>query len=186
VKLAVADRLALADLVHLYAAAVDDRRFADVAELFTETAELRLPNPPRSLEPDRVHRGRPGVLTAMQALARVERTQHAIVGEVYAAQADPDYALGRITCVAHHWSRRDGETTDVVWHLRYDDEYLRTPVGWRIHGRALTVNAIETRPVRALRASAPTDRAAAVGLSESSTVRPGAETRPPGPARGTP
>ena len=37
------DRLALADLVHLYASAVDDRRFGDVVELFTETAELRLP-----------------------------------------------------------------------------------------------------------------------------------------------
>ena len=45
--LAVADRLALADLVHLYAAAVDDRRFEDVVELFTDTAELRLPDPPR-------------------------------------------------------------------------------------------------------------------------------------------
>jgi hypothetical protein len=41
--------------------------------------------------------------------------------------------------------------TDLVWHLRYDDEYLRTPSGWRIHGRALTINAIETRPVRHLR-----------------------------------
>ena len=49
--LAVADRLAVSDLVHLYASAVDDRRFADVIELFTETAELRLPDPPRSLEP---------------------------------------------------------------------------------------------------------------------------------------
>jgi hypothetical protein len=36
--LAVEDRLALADLVHLYAAAVDDRRFGDVAELLSETA----------------------------------------------------------------------------------------------------------------------------------------------------
>jgi hypothetical protein len=41
--------------------------------------------------------------------------------------------------------------TDLVWHLRYDDEYLRTASGWRIHGRALTINAVETRPVRRLR-----------------------------------
>jgi hypothetical protein len=39
------DRLALSDLVHLYASAVEDRRFDDVVELFTETAELRLPDP---------------------------------------------------------------------------------------------------------------------------------------------
>lgn len=45
-SLTTADRLALADLVHLYASAVDDRRFDDVVELFTRTAELRLPDPP--------------------------------------------------------------------------------------------------------------------------------------------
>ena len=66
---AIADRLALADLVHLYASAVDDRRFGDVVELFTETAELRLPDPPRSLDPVRHHHGRDGVRAAMAALA---------------------------------------------------------------------------------------------------------------------
>ena len=145
------DRLALADLVHLYASAVDDRRFDDVVELFTETAELRLPDPPRSLDPVRRHHGRGGVRDAMSAVAAVARTEHAIVGEVYAAADDPNYALGRITCMAHHFSVADGQISDVVWHLRYDDEYLRTRAGWRIHGRALVINAIETRPVRRLR-----------------------------------
>ncbi len=60
-NLTVHDRLALTDLVHLYASAVDDRRFDDVVELFTETAELRLPDPPRSLDPVRRHHGRDGV-----------------------------------------------------------------------------------------------------------------------------
>src|SRR3979409_1620491 len=82
------DRLALTDLVHLYSSAVDDRRFGDVVELFTDTAELRLPDPPRSLEPVRRHHGRDGVRTAMAALAAVTRTEHAIVGEVHAAGRD--------------------------------------------------------------------------------------------------
>jgi SnoaL-like domain len=146
------DRLALSDLVHLYASAVDDRRFDDVVELFTETAELRLPDPPGSLEPVRRHQGRDGVRGAMVAVAAVTRTEHAIVGEVYAAgDTDRNYALGRVTCIAHHWTVADGKITDLVWHLRYDDEYMRTRAGWRIHGRALTINAIETRPVRRLR-----------------------------------
>jgi hypothetical protein len=147
----VSDRLALTDLVHLYASAVDDRRFDDVVELFTDTAEMRLPDPPRSLEPVRRHHGRDGVRNAMGALAAVTRTEHAIVGEVYAPSDDPDYALGRITCIAHHWTVNGDQATDLVWHLRYDDEYLRMRAGWRIHGRALTINAIETRPVRRLR-----------------------------------
>jgi hypothetical protein len=141
----------VADLVHLYAAAVDDRRLGDVIELFTETAELRLPDPPRELEPVIVKRGRDGVRDAMEALRAVDRTEHAIVGEVYADGPGPGYALGRITCIAHHWTRSGDQVTDLVWHLRYDDEYLRTPAGWRIHGRKLTINAIETRPVRRLR-----------------------------------
>jgi len=156
--LSVADRLALTDLVHIYAAAVDDRRFDDVVELFTDTAELRLPDPPRSLEPVRHHRGRDGVRSALAALAAVDRTEHAIVGEVYAVGNEADYALGRITCVAHHWSLAEDQATDLVWHLRYDDEYLRTPSGWRFHGRALTINAIETRPVRRLRQQPPRTR----------------------------
>jgi SnoaL-like protein len=151
VKLNVSDRVALSDLVHVYAAAVDDRRFEDVVELFTDTAELRLPDPPRSLEPVHHQHGHDGVRAAMATLAAVMRTQHAIVGEVYAPGTESNYALGRITCTAHHWTVADEKATDLVWHLRYDDEYARTKAGWRIHGRALTINAIETRPVRRLR-----------------------------------
>ena len=185
-KIAIADRLALAELVHVYAAAVDDRRFDDVVELFTDTAELRLPDPPRELLPVHVHRGLDGVRAAMAALAGVDRTEHAIVGEVYAAQAEPDYALGRITCVAHHWSRRDGHVTDLVWHLRYDDEYLRTPSGWRIHGRALTINAIESRQALRLRDVPVADPATEAGPSAASTGPQPWRTSPPGPAPETP
>jgi hypothetical protein len=151
VPLTVADRLDLADLVHRYSAAVDDRRFDDVVELFTSTAELVLPDPPRSLDPVRPEHGHDGVRTAMAALSGVARTQHEIVGEVYTDATD--HARGRIACVAHHWTRGADPTdvTDLVWHLRYDDEYVQTEDGWRIRRRALTLNAIETRPVRRLR-----------------------------------
>ncbi|ULE32476.1 nuclear transport factor 2 family protein [Mycobacterium sp. IDR2000157661] len=191
--LGAADRLAVADLVHLYASAVDDRRFEDVVQLFTETAELRLPDPPRSLEPVRRHHGREGVRAAMAGLAAmsgVARTEHAIVGEVYAACDEPNYALGRITCIAHHWTISggvdQGRATDLVWHLRYDDEYLRTRAGWRIHGRKLTINAIETRPVHRLRLPQADGRAGAADPSTASTEPAPRETRPGGRFRDTP
>ena len=144
------DRIALADLVHAYAAAVDDRRFDEAAELFTEKAQLKLPDPPRFLEPIRVHEGRGAIRSAIASVAAVPRTEHAIAGEVYWAEA-ADSARGRIACIAHHWSRRGEEFTDLVWHIRYDDFYVRNPAGWRIEARALTINAIETGPVRRLR-----------------------------------
>ena len=185
-SLSPSDRLALTDLVHLYASAVDDRRFDDVLELFTETAELRLPDPPRSLEPVRRHHGHDGVRSAMSALAGMTRTEHAIVGEVYATGDNADYALGRITCIAHHWSTASDQITDLVWHLRYDDEYMRTRTGWRIHGRALTINAIEVRPVRRLRAPQAGGPAGVAGLSAASTEPPPRKTNPPNRFRETP
>lgn len=182
----VPDRLAVADLVHLYAAAADDRRFGDVVELFSDTAELRLPDPPRALDPVRIFRGRAGIREALSALEAVARTEHAIVGEVYAAGPQADYALGRITCIAHHWTVSDDQISDLVWHLRYDDEYLRTRSGWRIHGRALSINAIETRPVRRLREPASGRPAADAGPSAASPRPPRPGTSRPGRSPGTP
>ncbi len=184
--LAVADRLALADLVHLYAAAIDDRRFDDVVELFTETAELRLPDAPQSLDPVRTHRGRDGVRAAMSTVSGLARTEHAIVGEVYAPGADADYALGRITCVAHHFTLTGGEPADLIWHLRYDDEYLRTRAGWRIHGRALTINAVEVRPIRRLRPHPAAGREAGADPSAASTAPQTRPTTRPGRSPDTP
>lgn len=145
------DRAALSDLVHRYAARVDDRQFDSVVALFTDTAELILPDPPAGLEPVRSHRGHTEIGAAIAGVAAVTRTEHAIVGEVYDEGAGPRIARGRIACIAHHWSRHADQLTDVVWHLRYDDDYVLTDTGWRIARRALTIDAIETRPVRRLR-----------------------------------
>ncbi len=144
------ERAALGDLVHRYAAGVDDRQFESVTELFTASAELIIPEPPATLEPIHTHRGQQAIAVAVGAVTQTTRTEHAIVGEVYDDDPLRGGARGRIACIAHHWSQRAEELIDVVWHLRYDDEYDLTDSGWRISRRALTINAIETRPVRRL------------------------------------
>jgi hypothetical protein len=154
---AAADRAALSDVVHRYAAGVDDRQFDTVVALFTETAELILPDPPTSLEPVHRHRGRTEISAAIAGVAAVTRTEHAIVGEVYDEDPRPRVARGRIACIAHHWSREADRLTDVVWHLRYDDEYLLTDSRWLIARRTLTINAIETPPLRRLRFAEPSE-----------------------------
>jgi 3-phenylpropionate/cinnamic acid dioxygenase small subunit len=146
--LSVNDRASLSDLVHRYAAGVDDRQFDSVAELFTTNAELTVPEPPATLEPIHSHQGQQAIAAAVAGVAAVARTEHAIIGEVYDEVALRGSARGRIACIAHHWNQRPDEVVDVVWHLRYDDEYELTDAGWRISRRALTINAIETRPVR--------------------------------------
>ncbi len=153
--LSATDRAALSDLVHRYAADIDDRQFDAVVMLFTQDAELALPDPPTTLEPIRQHHGRAAISTAIAAVATTIRTEHAIVGEVYDAGPRPDHARGRIAAVAHHWIQHDDEIRDVVWHLRYDDEYRHVDAGWHICRRVLTINAIENRPVSRLRAGGP-------------------------------
>ena len=148
--LPVADRLELSDLVHRYAAYVDARRFDNIAELFTATAELVLPKPPEQLAPAIHHNGAAGIIAAMGALAGITRTHHSIVGEVYTAGAG-DTATGEITGVAHHWTASGERITDLVWYLRYADEYHRTGPVWRIARRALTIDAIESRTARQVR-----------------------------------
>lgn len=138
-----ADRLELSDLVHRYAAYVDARQFDDVARLFTSTAEFALPKPPDRLTPVVRYHGRDGVLAAMAPLAGITRTHHGIVGEVYSDGPDGN-ATGSIVGVAHHWTTKGHEISDVVWYLRYADEYRRTTDGWRISLRALTIDAIAT------------------------------------------
>ncbi|MGA5545129.1 nuclear transport factor 2 family protein [Mycobacterium sp. NPDC051198] len=149
--LSAADRLELSDLAHRYAACVDARNFDDLVGLFTLTAQLTIPKPPDDLGPCVRHEGHAGVRTAMESLRGVTRTLHAIVGEVYTAGPAADTATGAVVGVAHHWIDKDGKITDLVWYLRYADEYLRTTAGWRIAKRELTIDAIETRPARQVR-----------------------------------
>jgi hypothetical protein len=145
------DRAALPDLVHRYAAGIDDRQFHSVALLFTENAELRLPDPPTTLEPVRSHRGHAAIGEAVATVAATVRTQHVIAGEIYDPGPRPGTARGRIACIAHHWIQHDDQIRDVIWHLRYDDEYQRIDADWRICSRALTIDAIDNRPVRQVR-----------------------------------
>ena len=133
---------------------VDDRQFNSVAELFIEKPSCAARST-AELGPVHRHCGHAAIRTAIAAVTATVRTEHAIVGEVFHAGPRSDSARGRIACVAHHWSQHGDQLTDLVWHLRYDDEYRRTDAGWRIARRTLTINAIETRPVRRVRTDGP-------------------------------
>lgn len=130
------------ELAHRYAAGVDDRDFSAVAALFAPEGVLALAKPPRQLDPVVEHVGPEGVLEAMGLLSGVPRTFHAIVGEVY------DGTRGRVACVAHHVI---DPQNDLVWHLRYLDDYVQTERGWRFARREVHVDLVETRPLKAAR-----------------------------------
>ncbi|MGY4709263.1 nuclear transport factor 2 family protein [Mycolicibacterium sp. CBM1] len=150
-SISVPDRLAVSELVHRYAAGIDDRDVTAVVALFAPDGELTLPEPPDRLDPVRSHRGPDAIGAALAGATGVGRTQHSIGSEVCSPGSDPDVLHGRIAATAHHWSRRQDGVADLVWYLRYDDEYLRAGSGWLLRRRALTIDAIETRAARRLR-----------------------------------
>ncbi|WP_052583857.1 nuclear transport factor 2 family protein [Saccharomonospora iraqiensis] len=147
--LTTADRFALADLPARYARYVDDRRWQAALELFTDDAEFVLPDPPRTLAPTLVHRGHAGIADVLTALEAVPVTFHALVGEVVDAGPEPGTATGTVACEAHHLlDPGPGDTTDLVWHLRYTDVYRRVGDTWLFTRRALRLAWAETRAVR--------------------------------------
>ena len=145
--LLVADRLDLTDLVHRYAARVDDRDPTGVAALFTDDGVLASPRPPRHLDPVLEATGAAEIAAALEQLSGMAVTQHAIVGLVLDAD-DAGVASGRVACIAHH-VLPDG--TDLVWHVTYRDRYRRTDADWRFVRRALHVDVVERRQVATAR-----------------------------------
>ena len=127
----------LSQLVHRYAAAIDDGR--SVVPLFTTDGVLVTPDPPDVLDPIHEHVGPEAIAAATSGLPR---TFHAIVGEVY------DGLSGRIKCVAHHVI---DDRTDLVWHLRYADSYRKVDDGFLIARRELSIDLIETRSLKRAR-----------------------------------
>lgn len=139
-----ADHLALLAIAPRYAAAVDARDLTAATALFAPDAVLVVPNPPREMSPVLENVGHEAIAAALGQVTSVELTLHEIVGQVIDAGTTADEALGHIRCVAHHVN---GEQ-DVVWHLHYEDAYVRLASGWRIARRALHLDLVEIRRVR--------------------------------------
>lgn len=140
------DRGALIDLVHRYAAYADDREPAALAALFLPDGVLVSPDPPRSLDPVVEARGHDRIAAAVGALAQLRLTVHA-VGGIVLDRIDADHVRGRTTATAHHVTEHAGAVRDGVWHLRYLDDFRRTPHGWRFARRELHLDLVESRPV---------------------------------------
>jgi len=127
----LADRLAIRDLLATYALAVDRKDLARVAGCFT---------------PDCAYEGRLGRGTIAQALAalgdafaRYARTMH-LMG-THEAALDGDAARAETLCIAYH-VLPDGR--HLTTGVRYADDLVRTPAGWRIRRRVVRTDWTRT------------------------------------------
>ena len=136
---ALADRLALRDLVQKYARAVD-RRDADLLDsLFCDDAEMLIFQDPASTEPTSAIRGRHELARITKVVTRYVSTTHFIGNHL--VDLTGDTATGETYCLAYHLYDGDGgERRMLVWSIRYRDRYVRGDGGWRFAQRQLIVD----------------------------------------------
>jgi len=164
------DEAALRSLSEQYAAAADDRDGGRFAELFVPDGVLMAPKYPDDLRPVKSLAGWKALRLVSEALGRYERTFHQVTNARFTIEGDQ--ASGEVQCTAHHLSaageagstpREDGSTgdgptwIDHVWFIRYRDQYVRTPRGWRFGRRVLELQWVEDHAVVRI-GPAPTGR----------------------------
>lgn len=127
--------LACTRLVHDFAWCSDNRRFEDLATLFTEDGSFARPR-----TPDHVIYGRHAILAAFQSRPTDEITRHCI-GNLRIDVESAERALGHFYLVLYGASRDPqagafGARTDGRQLIaEVDDEYALTSEGWRIAAR---------------------------------------------------
>lgn len=127
--LSIEDRLAIAALVTEYAWLLDHRRWDDVPRLMTDDVVLRIRG--------REIVGRDGVVEWAQARAQKanRRTQHQMtLGRL--EPVDADHVTGTAALVLHI-AKMGGSDTYIDLVGEYQDDYVRTPNGWRFSRRTL-------------------------------------------------
>ena len=144
----LADRLEIRALVDEYARFADRIDNEGLAGLFAPDGVLRIfdrGNP----QPVRERIGRAEISEAIKGLSRYEVTMH-LVGNHYVV-LDGDRAKGETYCRACHIRPVEGDATDerenYVMNIRYLDEFVRSPEGWRIAKRELQLEFAEVFPV---------------------------------------
>ncbi|MGH9269847.1 MAG: nuclear transport factor 2 family protein [Ilumatobacteraceae bacterium] len=135
------DRQAIVDVVHAYCRNVDLVRPAEFAALFTEDCTVDYGpglGPPThgasSLE-ERLATGLPRFAATSHHVSNVE------------VDFDGADAADTITYL-YAWHRYDDDRPDAHLWARYHDRFVRTPDGWRIATRTLTVAGQEAFDVQ--------------------------------------
>jgi hypothetical protein len=137
--------VALLALTLGYAAAVDALDGEAFADLFTDDGELWVPDLSAGGAPTIRRAGRDQLLRIPSGLARYQATHHAVRAASYDISGPT--ATGEVDGVAHHLLADDTGPggVDVVWLLRYADDYVESDGSWLISRRVLLLRAIEER-----------------------------------------
>jgi hypothetical protein len=157
------DEEALRDLSLAYAAAADARDGEALAALFVDGGVLMVPKYPLDLRPMVARAAPDGIRQVAEMLRRYDRTFHLVSDARYVVEGER--ASGEVQCVAHHVTAAGGSEgaggpegaglsgqagTDMVWFIRYRDQYRRSGTAWRLERRELHLQWVEEHPVSVL------------------------------------
>jgi hypothetical protein len=125
---ALLDEKAIIDLTVAYCWALDSRRFEDLRAVFVQKATANL----AGTESD-------GIEAIIQrcsaALTPLDVSQHMV--STHQIEIKRDIATCRCYLQAQHVKRGTEGGSNFILAGRYEDELIRTPVGWRITRRTL-------------------------------------------------
>ena len=144
----VETRLALRQLVDIYARGVDRSDTEAVAGLFSAQGRFVVHFRPRRDGSPTVRTGRAEITDALVAgLAPYLATTHVVGGQVLDVDPDGQGARGETVCLAHHVYQRDEGRRLLVMAVRYQDEYVRESGEWRFAERQLRLDWRDDRPL---------------------------------------
>ena len=125
----ISDRLEIQDLIYNYSAIIDQKRFDDLREVFTEDAHIDYSAVGAPVG------GRDEIITFLQKVM-VMFPNHQHLNANAQITVNGDTATGRVMCFnPQEIAMPEDKTHIFMVGLWYIDEYRRTEAGWRISRR---------------------------------------------------
>jgi hypothetical protein len=125
----VDDIVAIVNVTHAYCWALDGHAWDDLADVFTPDARAELGGEYVGLDAIKER--------VASVLLRLRASQHMV--STHQVAVDGDAATCRCYLHAQHVRELEGSDARFLVGGRYDDALVRTPAGWRIARRSLTV-----------------------------------------------
>lgn len=132
------DERAILQVVTRYARALDTKDFALLDDVFTPDATGDLASPTTLVGVDAIR------ARIRMALDHLDESQH-LVGN-HEIEVDGDTATHRCYLQAQHVRHAAEGGTNYIVAGRYEDQFVRTDVGWRIKHRRLVVMWMDGNP----------------------------------------
>ena len=139
-----ADRLAIRELVEVYAHCADRRDAKGQMSLFTEDTHFVVFMNAKDPTPSQELQSRDALAPVFAELNKYDATTH-FVGQSTIFSLTADRATGESYCLAHHVIVNDGKRRLMLASLRYLDTFVKMNGGWLFAERRLYVDWLEER-----------------------------------------